>query len=67
MDADEIGDIFRTQEPLPSIVSNEEVRKPIKKLNRGKAADALGITAEHFVNAEDSIIDSLCLLLLQAL
>ena len=63
MDADEIDDICRAQGPLASQVSKEEVRKAIEELNRGKAADALGITAEHFVYAEDSIIDSLCLLL----
>ena len=60
MDAD---DICRAQGLLASQVSKEEVRKAIKELNRGKAAEALGITAEHFVYAEDSIIDSLCLLL----
>ena len=63
MDVDEIDDICRAQGPLASQVSKEEVRKAIKELNRGKAADALGITAEHFVYAEDSIIDSLCLFL----
>ena len=63
MDADQIDDICRAHGPLASQVSKEEVRKAIKELNRGKAADALEITAEHFVYAEDSIIDSLCLLL----
>ena len=44
-------------------VTKEEFKKVIKELNKGKAADAMGITVEHFVHAEYSIIDSLCLIL----
>ena len=44
-------------------MTKEEVKKAIKELNKGKAADAMGITAEHFVYAEDWVIDSLCLVL----
>ena len=63
MDANEIEDICRAQGQLAAQVTKKEVQTAIKELNRGKAADALGITAEHFVYAEDVIIDILCLLL----
>ena len=44
-------------------MTKEEVKKAIKELNKGKTADAMRITAEHFVYAEDSVIDSLCSIL----
>ena len=37
-------------------------KKAVKNLNRGKAADVMGITAEHLLFAEDYILDDLCLL-----
>ena len=63
MDTNEIEDICHAQGQLSAQVTKEEVKKAIKELNKGKAADAMGITAEHFVYAEDSIIDSLRLIL----
>ena len=63
MDTNEIEDICHAQGQLSAQVTKEEVKKAIKELNKGKAADPMGITAEHFVYAEDSIMDSLCLIL----
>ena len=63
MDTDEIEDICHAQGQLSAQVTKEEVKKAIKELNKGKAADAMGITVEHFVYAEDLVIDSLCLIL----
>ena len=63
MDTNEIEDICHAQGQLSAQVTKEEVKKAIKELNKGKAADAMGITAEHFVYAEDSVINSLCLIL----
>ena len=59
----EIEDICHAQGQLSAQVTKEEVKKAIKELNKGKAVNAMGITAEHFVYAEDLIIDSLCLIL----
>ena len=63
MDTNEIQDICHAQGQLSAQVTKEEVKKAIKELNNGKAADDIGITAEHFVYAEYSVIDSLCLIL----
>ena len=63
MDTNEIEDICHAQGQLSTQVTKEEVKRAIKELNKGKAADAMGITAEHFVYAEDSVIDCLCLIL----
>lgn len=54
LDADEIEDICRAQCQLSSPVTVEEIKTAIKELDKGKAADAMGITAEHFVYTEDS-------------
>ena len=57
----EIDDICRAQGCLTAQVTVMEVEKAVKSLNRGKAADAMGITAEHFAHAEYAILDTLCL------
>ena len=57
MDTYVIDDICHAQGP------KEEVKKAIKEPNNFKAADAMGITADHFVYAEDLIIDNLCLII----
>ena len=49
-------------------VSTSCIENCVVKLNNilktaATVADAMGITAEHFVYAENSIIDSLCLIL----
>ena len=59
----EIEDICQAQGQLSQPVNVEEVKKAIKHLNRGKAADAMGITAEHFIHADETVLDALCLLL----
>ena len=59
----EIDDICRAQGCLTTRVTVTEVEKAVKSLNRGKATDAMGITAEHFAHAEDAILDTLCLLI----
>ena len=59
----EIEDICQAQGQLSQPVSVEEVKKAIKYLNRGKAADDMGITAEHFIHADETVLDALCLLL----
>ena len=59
----EIEDICQAQGQLFKPVTVEEVKKAINNLNRGKAADAMGITAEHFVYAQDTTLDILCLLI----
>ena len=61
-DLPEIEDIRLAQGQLTSPVTVDELKKAIKDLNRGKAADVIGITAEHLLFAEDSILDDLCLL-----
>ena len=62
MDSNQIEDICHTQGQLSAQVT-KEVKNAIKELNKGKTADAMGITAKHCVYAEDSIIDSHCLIL----
>ena len=59
----EIEDICQAQGQFSQPVNVEEVKKAIKHLNRGKAADAMGITAEHFLHADETVQDALCLLL----
>ena len=49
MGTNEIQDICHAQGQLSAQVTKEKVKKAIKELNKGKAADAMGITAEHFV------------------
>ena len=59
----EIDDICRAQGCLNAQVTVTEAEKAVKSLNRGKAADAMGITAEYFAHAENAILDTLCLLI----
>lgn len=59
----EIEDICQAQGQLSQPVNVEEVKRAIKQLNRGKAADAMGITAEHFIHADETLLDVLCTLL----
>jgi uncharacterized protein YukE len=42
-----INEISKSEEKKKIIVTIEEVKKAMQKLNRGKAADEYGITAEH--------------------
>ena len=62
-DIAEIEKICIAQGQLAEPVTVEEMKKPINNLNREKAADAMGITAEYLVFAEDSTLDTLCLCL----
>ena len=62
MNTNEIEDICHAQGQLSAQVT-KEVKKGIKELNKGTAADIMGITAKHFVYAEDSFFDNLCLIL----
>ena len=43
--------------PAPTILT-ELVEKAVKSLNRGKAADFFGVTAEHFVHGGKALIDA---------
>ena len=40
----------------------EDIRRAISRLNKGKTADGYCITAEHFINAGDSITPNICVL-----
>ena len=62
-DIAEIEDVCIAQDQLAEPVTVEEVKKAIKSLNRGKAADGAGVTAEYLVFAEDSIFVTISLLL----
>ena len=62
-DLPEIEGICLAQGQLSAPVTVEELKKAIKNLNRGKAADVMGVTAEHLVLAEDTILVDLCLLI----
>ena len=39
-------------------ITPEQVKKAISSLNRGKAADIYGVTAEHFIHGGDALIDT---------
>ena len=48
---DEIPIIIELCKDTPAtIISTEQVKKAIKSLNRGKAADYYGVTAEHYIH-----------------
>lgn len=40
------------------LVTNQQVKDAIKSLNRGKAADVYGLTAEHFLYGGDGLVDT---------
>ncbi|MEW8548126.1 MAG: reverse transcriptase family protein, partial [Candidatus Thiodiazotropha sp.] len=44
-------------------VTEEEIYKAVKSLNKGKAADIFGITAEHLLHATDELIPVLVVLM----
>ena len=56
MDTNKIEDICHAQGQMSARVTKEEVKKATKELNKGKAADAMGITAEHFWYADESTV-----------
>ncbi|MEW8547615.1 MAG: reverse transcriptase family protein, partial [Candidatus Thiodiazotropha sp.] len=59
----EIEDICKWygQDVIP--ITREELMKSLSKLNRGKAADIMGLTAEHLLFSEDSALDTLLVIL----
>ena len=57
----EIEDNCLAQGQLGAPVTVEELKKTTNNLNEGKALNVMGVTAEHLVFAEDSILDDLCL------
>ncbi|KAK3103658.1 hypothetical protein FSP39_020819 [Pinctada imbricata] len=59
-DIDIIRDICNEAQGLPYSVSMEEIRDEVKKLNKGKAPDAYGITAEHIIYAGETVLEFLC-------
>ena len=59
----EIENICLAQGKLNAPVTVEELKKDINNRNSGKAAHVMGVTAEHLVLAEDTILDDLCLLI----
>ena len=56
---DEIPVIIELCKDTPAtIISSEQVKKAIKSLNRGKAADYYGVTVEHFIHGGEALIDA---------
>lgn len=50
-----------------SLVTDQEIKDAIQKLNRGKAPDGYGVSAEHIIHGEQDVLDIIKLLLNQIL
>ena len=54
MEISEIRDLCDESSTLTSTITTGQVMEAISSLNRGKAADFYGLTAEHFIHGGEA-------------